>query len=305
MKILIIGAGAYGLALSTILSEKNEVIVYSSLKEEIEKLKQTNQNEKLFPNFKFPKNIKYTYNIEEKVDIAVLALPTNIIENELLKIKNKIKNIPIIITSKGLYEKKFVHQIVKDTLKTDNIHILSGPTFAKDVITKNPISLTLAEKNDIKEIFNEEYVTIIKTDDIIGTEICGVVKNIYAIGSGILEGMNQTDSTKAAYLTKVINETMKIIESLGGKKETIMLPCGIGDTILTCTSKNSRNYTLGYMIGNKKNKEQINEFLKTNTVEGMNSLIEIKRILDINQFTILKTINNIVNEDDINEILKI
>ena len=293
MKILIIGAGAYGLALSNILTDKNEVTIYSSIKEEIEILKTTNKNEKIFPDITL-RNIKYINQIEEQYDLTILALPTNIIEQELNKIKDNIKDTPMIITSKGIYNKKFPYEIVKEILKTENISIISGPSFAKDVIKKEPIALTLAPKNI--DIFNEKYVKIETTKDILGLELCGTLKNIFAIGSGILAGMNKSESTKAAYLTKIINETKK----LGGDEKTILLSCGIGDIILTCTSSNSRNYTLGYKIGKQ---EPIQEYINQTTIEGLNALKEYKKLLQETPIEIINILYEIIYNNQKPEIL--
>lgn len=302
MNILTIGAGAYGLALSTILSDKNEVTIYSSIKEEIEYLKNNYKNEKLFPNIEISKKIKFIDKIEKKYDLIVLALPTNIIEQELLKIKNNIKETPILITSKGIYKNKFPYEIVKKIIKTKQIYILSGPSFAIDTIKKQPLTLTIAGNKSIKHIFNEEYINIEETKDIIGTEICGAVKNIYAIGSGILEGINASESTKAAYLVKVINETKQIIKKLNGNEKTVLLSCGVGDTILTCTSATSRNFKLGHMIGKNEN---IDEYIKTTTVEGIKTLIEMKTIIKITEFNIINTIYDIIyNNEKKESILK-
>ncbi len=294
MDILIIGAGAYGLALSTILSDKNKVTIYSSIKEEIEKLKKTYKNENLFPDIELSKKISFINKIEKKYDLIVLALPTNILEQELLKIKEEIKKTPIVITSKGIHKNKFPYDIVKENIETDEIYVLSGPSFAKDLIKKQTVSLTLAGNKEIKEIFNEEYISIEQTNDIIGTELCGSLKNIFAIGTGILEGLNVSESTKASFLTKVINDTKRIIKSLNGNENTIFMSCGIGDTILTCTSKSSRNYTFGYLIGNKKNKEELEKYIKETTIEGLDTLKEYKELFKKQGLNI--EIINILNE---------
>lgn len=274
MKILIIGAGAYGLALSTILSDKNEVTVYSSLKEEIDNLNKINKNKKI----KYINNTKNT-----DVETVIIALPSKIIKQELEKIKDILTNKKIIIASKGISEKKFVHQIVKEIINTDKLYILSGPSFAEDTIKRQIIILTLAGKNTskIKKIFNEQYIKIEETEDIIGTEICGALKNIYAIGSGMLKGLNASESTKAAFLTRIINDTQKVIKMFDGNPNTILLSCGIGDILLTCSSEKSRNFTLGYMIGKNTSKKQIKEYINTTTIEGLTSLTEFKNILSM------------------------
>ena len=305
MKILIMGAGAYGLALANILSDKNEVTVYSSIKEEIENLKATRKNERLFKDVILTEKIKYTDEIEES-EIIVIALPSKIIKQELEKQKEKLKNKIIILASKGITQSKFLHEIVKETLDTENIYVISGPSFAKDVIEKQEITLTLAgkEKEKIKNIFNNEYIKIEETEDIIGTEICGALKNTFAIGAGILEGLDASESTKAAFLTKTVNDIKKIIKIFGGNENTILQACGIGDIILTCTSKSSRNYTLGYMLGKNMNTK---EYLETTTVEGITTLLEFKQVLEQKniKIKIINIIYDIIyNNTEPNKIIK-
>ena len=114
--------------------------------------------------------------------------------------------------------------------------------------------------------------------------------------------MNASESTKAAYLTKIINDTKNIIKQMNGNPDTILKACGIGDILLTCTSKSSRNFTLGYMIGNKTPKEQIDAYLKTTTVEGLNTLLEFKQI---EKLEITEIIYNIIyNDYNVNTLLK-
>ena len=106
--------------------------------------------------------------------------------------------------------------------------------------------------------------------------------------------MKASESTKAAYLTKIINDTKKIIEKKNGRPDTILKACGIGDILLTCTSKSSRNFTLGYMIGNKTPKQEIESYLKTTTVEGLNTLLEFNQI---EKLEIMEIIYNIIYND--------
>jgi len=286
MKITILGAGAYGLALATVLNEKATITVYSVIKDEIDSLKKTYRNEKLFPNIKIPKEIKFTNDIDEALkntNFIIIAIPTNYLNETIKLLKNKInKNINICITSKGINnnECKFAYDIIKEELKTNNISILAGPSFAIDTIKKEKIILSLAGDNVEKlKIFFPSFIKIQTTTDIIGVQLCGTLKNIFAISCGILEGMNSSESTKSSYLTKIINETSNIIYKFNGKKETILLSCGIGDIILTCNSTKSRNFTFGTLIGAKANKKKIEKYLKNTTVEGIDAIISIKKIM--------------------------
>lgn len=288
MNILILGAGAYGLALANILIDKNKVTVYSIIEKEINDLNKTYKNEKLFPNVELSKKINFTNDIDtaiKNIDLIIIAIPTNYIEDTIKLLKNKISNdINICIASKGINDdtNKFAYDIVENILKTKNISVLSGPSFAIDTIKKETILLTLAGNNlnAIKNIFPSDYIKIETTNDIEGVELSGTLKNIFAIACGILEGIDASESTKASFLTKVIKETSDIIAAFGGNKETIFLSSGIGDLILTCSSKKSRNFTLGYLIGQNTDKNEIDEYLNTTTVEGLDALLSIKKILE-------------------------
>lgn len=314
MNIVIIGAGAYGLALANILSDKNKVTVYSVKQEEIDNLNKTYKNNIILPNVELSKNITFTADddVIRNADLIVIAIPTNYIDEVIKNIKHKInKNTKICIAAKGINKNlnKFPYEIVKQETKNKNIYILSGPSFAIDTAKKEKIILTLAgnKAEQIKDIFPENYVKIETTKDIIGTQVCGTIKNIFAIASGILEGMNASDSTKAAFLTKVINETNDIILKLNGSKNTILNACGIGDILLTCTSKNSRNFSLGYLIGQNEDKTKIQNYINNTTVEGLEALISIKEVLktrNINNEIINLIYNVIYNNEDINKLLK-
>lgn len=307
MKILILGAGAYGLALANILSDKNDVIVYSIIKKEIDDLKLSYKNDKLFPNIELSKKIIFTNNIDDatkNIDLIIIAIPTNYIEETIKLLNGKIsEKINICISSKGINDdtNKFAYDIVKDTLKTKNISILSGPSFAIDTIKKETILLTLAGNNlnEVKNIFPSNYIKIETTTDIIGVELSGTLKNIFAIACGILEGMNLSESTKASFLTKAINETKNLIIEFGGNQETIFLSSGIGDIILTCSSKKSRNFTFGYLIGKSTDKNEIDNYLKNNTVEGLDALLSINKLLQEKNINneLINLIYDIVNNN--------
>lgn len=305
MNILILGAGAYGLALANILIDKNKVTVYSVIEKEINDLKQTYKNEKLFPNIELSKKINFTNDINnaiKNIDLIIIAIPTNYIEDTIQLLKNKISNnAKICIASKGINDdtNKFAYDIVEYTLKTKNISILSGPSFAIDTIKKETIILTLAGNNlnEVKDIFPSDYIKIETTNDIIGVELSGTLKNIFAIACGILEGINASESTKASFLTNVISETKNLIVEFGGNQDTIFCSSGIGDIILTCSSKKSRNFTLGYLIGQNTDKNKIDEYLNKTTVEGLDALLSIKKLLveqNINN-ELINLIHDIVN----------
>ena len=269
MRTLVIGAGAYGLALS--YSLKGEVFVYSSISDEIDLLNKTRRSD-LF-DVSFGDNIHFVNSIDFSYDLIIVALPSVVIKSEFDKLD--LIDVPVIIASKGICDGKFIYDILKDFFSS--IYVLSGPSFASDMINGESIVLTLAGPSEL-DIFKDN-IKLEYTNDIFGVELCGILKNVFAISCGILNGMEVSDSTKAAFLNLVINETMNILFYLECDPSTIFLACGMGDIILTCTSSNSRNYSFGYMIGQGCSSNEINEYLKVNTVEGVNTLNFLKDMI--------------------------
>ncbi|MBP3921112.1 MAG: NAD(P)-binding domain-containing protein [Bacilli bacterium] len=294
MKVLVIGAGAYGLALSSCLIDKNDVIVYSSRKEEIIDLNNNYSNDKLFPNVKLSNKIKFTNELNlNGVELVVLAIPSNYFISVINDLKDKIsKETFICIATKGLVNNNYSYDIVRENLDVKGIFVLSGPSFGIDLVKRENIILTVAGDVIFKDIFSDN-IKIEVTNDLIGVQLCGVLKNIFAIGSGILDGLGVSESTKAAYITRIINETKNIIVDLNGDKDTINCACGIGDIILTCGSTTSRNFTFGYLIGSNDN---YIDYKNNYTVEGIDALDSIMLILNKSS-EVINIIYNIVNNN--------
>ena len=317
MRIGIFGTGAYGLALSSILTENNcHITMWTKFEEEKEQLEQTRKNEKLIPNYILSEKIELTTDIIECIkekDLLIIAIPVAFIDSLCQKLKPYIKKNHIVIASKGIEQNTnlYVYEILKKYLDTDNIAALSGPTFAVDIPTKDPIALTVASKSQetislIKNAFVNNYTQIEETEDIIGVEICGAIKNIFAIALGMLKGLECNESTKAMFLTNALNEIKNLIRLLGGEERTILTFAGVGDFILTCTSEKSRNFSYGKLLATTS-KEQSEEYLKNTTVEGVYTLKSICSIMQKKniEMPIISTINDIINgKKKITDILK-
>ena len=165
-----------------------------------------------------------------------------------------------------------------------------------------PIGFTVATNNKnirnvIYKAFKKDYTKIQYLDDIVGVQLLGILKNIYAIISGILDGLECSQSTKALFLNETLYDFGNIINSLGGKKSTSLSYAGFSDMILTCTSNQSRNYNLGLLIGQNKD---YSSYLKNNTIEGFNSLKSLIKMLEENNVRIemLETLNNIIDKKE-------
>ena len=289
MKVGVLGAGAFGLALSHILV-KNKITVemWTHNEEEANSLDKTRTSKKL-DGYKIPKEIKFTTDLKETVegkDLIVMAIPAFAFEDVTKQLTKYIKkNQPVLIATKGIQQNTclFLNDVFAKYLK-NSVAVISGPTFAVDMIKDAPIGFSMATKSHktemvIRKCFENSTTKFRRTRDITGIEICGSIKNVMAIASGMLEGMGVTDSTRALFLTESMNDIKELIDALGGKKKSILSFAGFGDILMTCTSKNSRNFSFGYLIGSGASKEEIDKYLENTTVEGMYTLKSIHKLV--------------------------
>lgn len=311
MNITILGAGAYamGLAYRFSKNKKNRIIMWSALKEEIDVLSKTKMNERALPNVKMPQGIIYTTNTEKALDganIVVLAVATKFLRNVCEEIKPYVKNKHIVIASKGIEQdtNEFASNIVKSVLKTKKLCTISGPSFAKDMVHDELVGISLATTNnktkeDVTKALSSDTLKLRPTKDFLGVELCGTLKNVIAVISGMLDGMKVSESTKAMFLTESINDTRHLIKKLGGNEKTIMSYAGFGDILLTCTSTTSRNYSYGRYLGENKTKEELDNYLKNNTVEGVYTLKSIYGLLKSKRVKMpfIDIVYNIINNN--------
>lgn len=292
MKVTILGTGAYGIALSTMFKENNcEITMWSKFEKEIEELKKYRENKKVLPGVKIDEKINLTSNIKEAVNnsnIIVCAIPAAFCDDVFDLIKEYVTNDQhICIATKGIEQDTclFINNVLEKYITTDKLAVISGPSFAVDICKKIPIGLSLATKNIetekiLKNTLQNQYLKLRTTDDIIGVEICGSIKNVIAIASGMLNGMGLPESTQAMFITESLHDIKELIKGLGGDGKTILSFAGFGDLLLTCTSTKSRNFRFGKMIGEKKSKEEINEYISNTTIEGLYTLKSIYKLIN-------------------------
>lgn len=289
MKVSILGAGAFGLALASIFNKNNhEVSVWSHSKSEVAILKKTRKSDKL-KNYEIPRKIKITSSLSASVKnstLVVIATPAHAVDEVTKKLAKHISSSThLLIATKGIEQEtcSFLTEVVERNINTNKLAVISGPSFAVDIIKEVPVGLSLGvtnvrTKNIIKNLMENENVKLRETLDILGVEVCGSIKNVMAIASGMLDGMKVTDSTKALFLTEALNDIKELIDALGGNKKTILSFAGFGDILMTCTSTNSRNFTYGRLIGEGKIKEA-QKYANTTTVEGLYTLKSIKELI--------------------------
>ncbi len=308
MKVAILGTGAYGMALASIFyNNKLKVSMWTNSEEEKELLLSSGKSNKI--DYVIPKDIIISTDMKEVIDgssLIVIVVPSKFVRSTTRELKKYYNNQVICIASKGLEDttRMLLYDVVRSEINTSNIGVISGGTFAVDIVKKVPIGLSVASRSKMaREIIiksmKNNYVKLRPTRDVIGTEICGSIKNVIAIASGMIDGMGYPVSTSSLLITEALNDIKNLSHALGGSKKTILSFAGFGDILLTCTSDKSRNYTLGKLIGSGTSKEEINKYIESTTIEGLNTLVSIKKLLSNRKIKmpIINLIYNIIYGD--------
>lgn len=272
MDISILGAGGWGTALAIILqSNRHNVTLWEFDKEYAHTLDEFRENFYYLPKIAIPAKIQITHDIHEathKKEMIVVATPTQFIRSVIDNIKNiPFENNIILSVSKGIENKSLmtVSQIFLDVLSKvhkKNIVVLSGPSHAEEAAKKIPTAV-VAASTDIKNAeivqhaFSNKFFRVYKSSDVIGVELGGALKNIIAIAAGIADGAGFGDNTKAAIMTRGLREITRLGVHLGADETTFMGLSGIGDLIVTCMSKLSRNRFVGEEVGKGKKLKQV------------------------------------------------
>ena len=276
MKVSVIGAGSWGTALSqAIVDNKNELLLYARSEAVRDEINNNHTNSRYLKNIVLPDEVKATSDLEEAVkfaDVIVIAVPTKVMRETANKINQYLDKPKYIIhVSKGLEmdTNKRMSEVIQDEIDSQNLKgvgVLSGPSHAEELVLRNPTVVAIASENNeltkvAQEIFHNKYFRIYVNKDIVGVEVGGALKNIIALGCGIIDGMKYGDNAKAALLTRGLIEITRLGKKLGADEMTFLGLGGIGDLVVTCTSKHSRNYNCGYLIGQGYSLEQAIEKL--------------------------------------------
>ncbi|MDF9823920.1 glycerol-3-phosphate dehydrogenase (NAD(P)+) [Breznakia sp. PF5-3] len=282
MKVSIIGSGSWGTGIAQVLADNGiDVTIWGIEESQIIDINEHHQNSFFFKGVTLNPNIKASTDIEivKGSDIVVLSVPTIAIEDVCKRITPYLKKKTIIVnTSKGFHPKtnKRMSEVIRETIpesKLSSVVSLIGPSHAEEVVqriltTVSAVSLNEEDAKIVQREFSNEYFRIYTGSDEIGSEVGVALKNAIAVASGVLSGIGYGDNTRAALITRGLNEMIRFGMFMGGKRETFMGLTGIGDLIVTCTSPHSRNFQAGYEVG-KENSADIFWDKNKNTVEGV------------------------------------
>lgn len=272
MKITVLGAGGWGTTLAILLYYNgHDITLWEYMKNYSKILIKTRKNEKYLPGIKIPSEIKITHDLEEsttKKNVIVLAIPSQFLRGVMKEISfSNIKDSILVSVAKGIEKNTMMtmSQMLRDvfpSIDDGQIGVISGPSHAEEVSRKIPTAVVAASSNletakSIQAAFMTAYFRVYSSIDILGVELGGAFKNVIAIGAGIVDGVKFGDNTKAAIMTRGIAEISRLGEALGAHPDTFAGLSGMGDLIVTCMSKYSRNRYVGEQVGSGRKLKQV------------------------------------------------
>lgn len=260
-KISVLGSGSWGLALALLLHNNgHEVLLWSARPENARKLREERENPDRLPGVRLPDEIDVLTDMEralKDVDVTVLAVASPYIRSTAHKMAPFVcKDQKIVNVAKGIEEKtlKTLSEVIEEEIPQGNVAVLSGPSHAEEVGRGLPTTCVISAHTQevaeyLQSIFMSPVFRVYTTPDILGVELGGALKNVIALAAGTADGLGYGDNTKAALITRGITEIGRLGKKMGAQMETFYGLSGIGDLIVTCASKHSRNRKAGYLIG--------------------------------------------------------
>ena len=280
-KVCILGGGSWGIGLSVVLHKNgHEVTVWSAVPAEIQMLQEKHEH-KMLPGVKLPEDMIFTTDDKQAIegkDLLVMAVASSYTRSTAHRISPLVaQGQKIVSVSKGIEEHTLMTQaqIIEDEIPQAQVAVLSGPTHAEEVSRGIPTTIVAGSKSKscaeyVQNLFMNEVFRVYTSPDVLGMEIGASLKNVIALAAGMADGLGYGDNTKAALITRGISEMGRLALAMGAKYETLSGLTGMGDLIVTCASKHSRNRRAGYLMGQGYTMQQAMDEVKM-VVEGVYS----------------------------------
>ncbi len=284
----VIGAGTWGTALAALLAEKGyDITLWTHEADLAEQINMQRMNPTFLPGYQLPASLTATSSLRDALSSArfvLSAVPTQHIRAVFADSGSLLSPECIVISaSKGIEITTFkTPTVILGELLSRPVAALSGPSFAKEVTEKLPTAVTLAT-SDLKvgymlqEIFNTDFFRVYTHDDTVGVEIGGALKNVIAIASGICDGLSLGHNARAALITRGLSEMKRLGTALGAREITFSGLSGIGDLLLTCTASLSRNYTVGFRLGQGQTLAEITSGTRS-VAEGVSTALAARKL---------------------------
>lgn len=282
-RITILGAGAWGTALAISLARRggHHLCLWSHSPSLAEELNETGENLAYLPGFILPADIRVTSDLVEAIfeaDFLLCVMPSQHLRGILSQIAPLLTRKQILLSaSKGIEETTFLRmsQVIA-SLTNNPCAVLSGPSFAQEVAAGSPTAIVAASSDihlaqTIQREFSSSTFRIYTNDDVVGVELGGALKNVIALASGVVKGLNLGHNSSAALITRGIAEITRLSIACGGRRQTLAGLSGIGDLVLTCTGELSRNRAVGIELGRGRPLDQILSSMGGKIAEGVRS----------------------------------
>lgn len=282
--ITLLGAGSWGTAVAIHLAKVgHRVLLWGHDPQQVTHMTEQKANHRYLPDILFPETLIPSADFEycmEEADYVFIAVPSHAFAEIIAKIKNPPQGLTWLTKGIDPQSNQLLSELVAHHFGSDfPLSIISGPSFAKEVARFLPTALTLASNNpeyqkNIQTLLHHQNVRVYLSDDLIGVQICGAIKNVLAIGCGISDGLGYGANAKAALITRGLAEMERLGRALGARAETFLGLAGVGDLVLTCTDDQSRNRRFGLLLGEDVS---INEAEKQigQVVEGKHNALQV------------------------------
>jgi glycerol-3-phosphate dehydrogenase (NAD(P)+) len=260
VNIAILGAGAWGTALAAVLSARHGVRLWVRDPDQCAQIRARRENRRYLPGVALPDALTVSDGLPhvlEACELAILGVTVSGLRPTLRRLTELGQRVPVIWLCKGFEtgSARLPHEVAGEELPPDVLRgVLSGPSFADEVARGSPAAVTLAASDlefasGVARELHGPRLRVYSSDDIVGVEVGGAVKNVIAIAAGISDGLRFGASARAALITRGLAEMSRLAEALGGRRETLSGLAGLGDLVLTCTGALSRNRGLGFALG--------------------------------------------------------
>lgn len=308
--VAVIGAGSWGIALATVLhTNGNSVTVWSIMEEEVSMLREKREHVDKLPGVKLPEDMVFTSDLSEAIagkDYLILAVPSVFTRSTGKSMAPFVKEGQVIVcVAKGIEESTLmtISDVVEEEIPVAEVAVMCGPSHAEEVGKGVPTTVVAGARKKhvaegIQDIFMNEVFRVYTSPDVLGMELGGSLKNVIALAAGMADGIGYGDNTKAALITRGIAEMSRLAIKMGAKAETLSGLTGIGDLIVTCESKHSRNRKAGMLIGQGYTMQQAMDEVKM-VVEGVYSAkaaLALAKKYDV-EIPIIEAVNQVLFED--------
>ena len=307
--IAVIGAGSWGTTLACLLADNgHDVTLWVYEKDLADRIQSSRENDVFLPGYKVPDNLNISNDLEgvlKKANYILSVVPSQHTRAVFKNLVNVIREDAVIISaSKGIENDTLltVSEIFTE-LTGKKVAVISGPSFAKEVIEKKPTAVTIASEDkeigsSLQKLFSNDYFRVYTNTDVMGAELGGALKNVMAIASGISDGLGLGSSSRAALITRGLAEMTRLGVFMGAEEKTFGGLSGLGDLVLTCTGTLSRNYTVGHKLGKGEKIKEIVSSMKM-VAEGVatsESAYELAKKHNV-EMPIVQQIYKVINED--------